>query len=100
MGVRTDDKAVELKLQATELSEIDEEDIADIVFELECLVGLQISVASSIEIRADAELSRRDGVQCFYKVRDRDSGATAPSQVLQRERSKVLSIWQGDKANV
>lgn len=68
-GVEVDGARLRLRFQLSEVTEEDKEDVSDIVSELESLVGNDVSVESSYEVRDQREISPTDGVCWIFLAR-------------------------------
>lgn len=68
-GVEVDGPRLRLRFQLSEVTEDDEDDMRDIVSELEGLVGNDVEVESSYEVRDQREISPTDGVCWIFLAR-------------------------------
>ena len=69
VGVQVDGVQVRLRFQLSECTDDDQADIDSIVSALEALVGQDVHVGVSSEIRTDAVISRHDGASWIFAVR-------------------------------
>lgn len=69
VGVEVDRNDVRLRFQLTELTDQDAEDIADIAFELEVLVGSHVQISTSHELRKRRLISPHDRVRWIWLAR-------------------------------
>lgn len=68
-GVEVDGPRLRLRFQLSEVTEDDEDDMRDIVSELEGLVGNDVEVESSYEVRDQREISPTDDVCWIFLAR-------------------------------
>lgn len=68
-GVEVDGPRLRLRFQLSKVTEEDEDDMSDIVSELEGLVGNDVEVESSYEVRDQREISPTDGVCWIFLAR-------------------------------
>ena len=69
-GVEVHGVVLRLRFQLSEVTDDDRDDIDDIVSELEALVGNDVRVESSYEVRAQREILPSDGVCWIFLARD------------------------------
>jgi len=69
VGVIVDGTDVRVRFQLADLNADDIEDMDDIVFTLELLVGDHVHVEKDYEIRAERAISPDDGVRWIYLAR-------------------------------
>ena len=68
-GVEVVGPRLRLRFQLSEVTDEDEDDMSDIVSELEALVGDDVEVESSYEVRDQREISPTDGVCWIFLAR-------------------------------
>lgn len=69
-GVRQDGTDITLHFQLKSVSAQDLEDLDDIVWELESLVGQEVRVSREYEVLDVRSIIRRDGIRWIYLSRD------------------------------
>lgn len=69
MGVRVAGPSVVLVVQAAREAVATSEDVADIVSELEALLGPDVEVAARADVRDAVHLNPEDGVRWFFAAR-------------------------------
>lgn len=70
VGVEVVGVVVRLRFQFTETTEDDHADVADIVSELEVLVGEDVRIEVDQEIRREPVIRPWDGVRWIYRARE------------------------------
>jgi hypothetical protein len=68
-GVEVDGRRLRLRFQLSELTEEGEDNMSEIVSDLEALVGSDVQVESSYEVRDQREISPTDDVCWIYLAR-------------------------------
>lgn len=70
IGIRQDGTDITLHFQLKSVSAQDLEDLDDIVWELESLVGQEVRVSREYEVLDVRSIIRRDGIRWIYLSRD------------------------------
>lgn len=70
LGVEVRGYDVTLRCQLRAMTDEDEADLDEIVSDLEVLVGDEIRVSRSQEVRSEPQISPRDGICWIYVVRN------------------------------
>ena len=69
LGVSVDGARVHLVVQATNHEVVDSENVADILDELEALLGPDVEVSTRADVRHAVRLDPDDGVRWFFAAR-------------------------------
>jgi hypothetical protein len=69
VGVQVDESDVRLVFRLRQESEQDAKDVEDVTAELEVLLGPDVRVHSKVEVQREPDLSPRDSVRWFFRVR-------------------------------